>query len=72
LASYYFEDLINIFSPKLFSDCVNSQNGTTSESGTGIGLMLSEEFEDSLGAEILGESEVGVGTTCRVVLKGET
>ncbi|MDO8966871.1 tetratricopeptide repeat-containing sensor histidine kinase [Algoriphagus sp.] len=57
---------------KLFSDRVNSQKGTAGESGTGIGLMLSKEFADSLGAEILVESEVGVGTSFRVVLKQKT
>ncbi|MBA4300251.1 MAG: hypothetical protein C0433_09150 [Cyclobacterium sp.] len=57
---------------KLFSDRVNSQKGTAGESGTGIGLMLSKEFADSLGAEILVESEVGVGTSFRVLLKQKT
>lgn len=56
---------------KLFSDRVNSQKGTAGESGTGIGLMLSQEFAESIGAKILVESEEGVGTTFRVVLKEE-
>lgn len=55
---------------KLFSDRVNSQKGTAGESGTGIGLMLSQEFAESIGAKILVESEEGVGTTFRVVIKG--
>ncbi|WP_111672098.1 tetratricopeptide repeat-containing sensor histidine kinase [Algoriphagus litoralis] len=54
---------------KLFSDRVNSRKGTEGEPGTGIGLMLSQEFAESLGAKILVESEVGAGTTFRVVLK---
>ncbi len=56
---------------KLFSDRVNSRNGTEGESGTGIGLMLSQEFAESIGAKILVESEVGKGTTFRIVLKEE-
>lgn len=54
---------------KLFSDRIISEKGTEGESGTGIGLMLSKEFADSLGAEILVESEVGVGSTFRVVIE---
>lgn len=55
---------------KLFSDRVNSQKGTAGESGTGIGLMLSQEFAESIGAKIIVESEEGVGTTFRIVIKG--
>lgn len=54
---------------KLFTDRIISEKGTEGETGTGIGLMLSKEFADSLGAEILVESEAGVGTTFRVVIK---
>lgn len=54
---------------KLFSDRVNSQKGTEGESGTGIGLMLSQEFAESIGAKILVESEVGVGSTFKILLK---
>jgi signal transduction histidine kinase len=57
---------------RLFSDRVNSQKGTNGESGTGIGLMLSQEFAESIGAQILVESEVGVGTTFWIVLKEES
>lgn len=57
---------------KLFSDRVNSRKGTEGESGTGIGLMLSQEFAVSMGAKILVESEVGVGSTFRIVLKEES
>ena len=53
---------------KLFSDRVSSQKGTEGESGTGIGLMLSREFAESIGAKILAESEVGTGTTFRILL----
>ena len=53
---------------KLFSDRVSSQKGTEGESGTGIGLMLSREFAESIGAKILAESEVGMGTTFRILL----
>lgn len=53
---------------KLFSDRINSRNGTEGESGTGIGLMLSKEFAESIGAKILVESEVGKGTTFKVVM----
>lgn len=48
---------------KLFSDRIYSQPGTEGESGTGIGLMLSKEFSESIGAEILVESELGSGTS---------
>ncbi|SEF43803.1 tetratricopeptide repeat-containing sensor histidine kinase [Algoriphagus boritolerans] len=54
---------------KLFTDRIISEKGTEGESGTGIGLMLCKEFADSLGAEIHVESEVGVGTTFRVVIQ---
>ncbi|OOG78072.1 tetratricopeptide repeat-containing sensor histidine kinase [Algoriphagus sp. A40] len=56
---------------KLFSDRINSQKGTEGESGTGIGLMLSKEFAETIGAEILVESEFGKGTTFRVVMREE-
>jgi signal transduction histidine kinase len=55
----------------LFSDRVSSREGTNGESGAGIGLMLSQEFAESIGAKILVESEVGVGTVFRIVLKEE-
>lgn len=57
---------------KLFSDRVNSRKGTDGEPGTGIGLMLSQEFAESVGAKILVESEEGVGTTFRIMLKKES
>ena len=55
---------------KLFSERVSSQKGTEGESGTGIGLMLSREFAESIGADILAESEVGTGTTFKILLGG--
>ena len=55
---------------KLFSERVSSQKGTEGESGTGIGLMLSREFAESIGANILAESEVGTGTTFKILLGG--
>lgn len=48
---------------KLFTDRIYSQPGTEGESGTGIGLMLCKEFAESIGAEILVESELDSGTT---------
>ena len=54
---------------KLFSDRINSQKGTEGEPGTGIGLMLCREFAESIGSKILVESEVGRGTTFRILLK---
>lgn len=48
---------------KLFTDRIYSQPGTEGEPGTGIGLMLCKEFADSIGAQILVESELGSGTS---------
>lgn len=56
---------------KLFSGRINSQRGTEGESGTGIGLMLSREFAESIGAQILVENEVGKGTTFRILVNKE-
>ncbi|RIW15217.1 hypothetical protein D0X99_12310 [Algoriphagus lacus] len=53
----------------LFNHRVNSQKGTEGESGTGIGLMLSKEFAESIGAKILVESELGKGTVFRILLQ---
>lgn len=53
---------------KLFTDRVASQKGTEGESGTGIGLMLCQEFAESIGAKILVESSPGKGSTFRIVL----
>ena len=53
----------------LFSDRIYSQPGTNGELGTGIGLMLSKEFAESIGAEISVESELDLGTTFSIRLK---
>jgi len=47
----------------LFTDRINSHPGTEGEPGTGIGLMLSKEFAESIGADIFAESEFNAGTT---------
>lgn len=48
---------------QLFSDRIYSKLGTDGESGTGIGLMLCKEFSESIGAEIVVQSELGLGTS---------
>lgn len=53
----------------LFTERIYSQTGTEGEPGTGIGLMLSKEFAESIGAEILAESELNAGTTFIIKLK---
>jgi signal transduction histidine kinase len=40
-----------------------STNGTASESGTGLGLMLSKDFLSKNGGELTIESERGKGST---------
>lgn len=56
---------------QLFNQRVYSQKGTEGESGTGIGLMLSKEFAESIGAKILVESELGKGTVFRILFQEE-
>lgn len=41
---------------------------TTKEKGTGLGIMVTTKFVESLGGRIQYESEVGVGTTVTVTL----
>ena len=53
----------------LFTDRIYSHPGTEGEPGTGIGLMLSKEFAESIGADILAESELNAGTTFIIRLK---
>ncbi len=53
----------------LFTERIYSQTGTDGESGTGIGLMLSKEFAESIGVEIQVESELNSGTTFIIQLK---
>ncbi len=48
---------------KLFKYDKNHSLGTRGESSAGIGLMLSKEFLDKLGAEVSVTSEIGKGTT---------
>lgn len=48
---------------------LKSREGTNHEKGSGLGLILCKEFADRLGIAIRVESEVGKGTTFRLVLK---
>lgn len=48
---------------KLFKFNENHSKGTRNESSAGIGLMLSKEFFDKLGAKIAVTSKIGRGTT---------
>lgn len=52
----------------LFNNKQFSTDGTNGEQGTGIGLMLSKDFADSIGATISVESEEGKSTTFRMEL----
>ena len=49
---------------------VNKQSapGTNSEPGTGLGLIICKEFVDRNNGTIKIESEVGKGTTVRILL----
>jgi len=48
---------------------LKSREGTNSEKGSGLGLILCKEFADRLGGTIQVESEVGKGTTFTLRLK---
>ncbi|WP_425638062.1 tetratricopeptide repeat-containing sensor histidine kinase [Algoriphagus yeomjeoni] len=50
----------------LFNNKQYSTSGTNGEQGTGIGLMLSKDFADSIGATISVSSELGKSTTFRL------
>ena len=56
----YFQ-IKNIFASKV------STEGTKGEKGSGIGLMLTKDFADSIGAEIKVESAKGEGTRFELV-----
>jgi signal transduction histidine kinase len=47
----------------LFKKRQFSQPGTQGEKGTGVGLLLCQEFSSSLGASLEVESEIGLGST---------
>ncbi|MEP0712740.1 MAG: tetratricopeptide repeat protein [Algoriphagus sp.] len=52
----------------LFNKKQHSTSGTNGEKGTGIGLMLSKDFADSIGADISVKSEKGKCTSFRIEL----
>jgi len=49
-------------------DAISSTTGTSEETGTGFGLMLSKEFIDLNGGKIEVTSEMGVGTVFSVFI----
>ena len=51
----------------LFTNKQYSTKGTNGEKGTGVGLMLSKDFADSIGASLTVSSEEGKNTTFRIV-----
>ena len=52
----------------LFNTKQYSTSGTNGEQGTGMGLMLSKDFADSIGASITVTSQLGKSTTFRIEL----
>ena len=51
---------------KIKTDRVDSQKGTADEKGTGMGLLISRELIEQIGAELVVQSKVGEGTTMAV------
>ncbi|WP_448518328.1 tetratricopeptide repeat-containing sensor histidine kinase [Rhodoflexus sp.] len=53
---------------QLFSPAVRSTKGTAGEQGTGLGLMLCKDFIQKNNGEIFVDSQVGKGTTFKIIL----
>ncbi|RQD70975.1 MAG: PAS domain S-box protein [Tindallia sp. MSAO_Bac2] len=56
---------------KIMTDKGESQPGTADEKGTGMGLLISRELIEQTGAEMIIESQPGLGTTMAVLLNRE-
>ncbi len=53
---------------QLFSPSIRSAKGTAGEQGTGLGLLLCKDFIEKNGGEISVDSELGNGTTFKIIL----
>lgn len=51
------------------TDKVESQNGTADEKGTGMGLLISRELIQQIGASLVVRSKIGEGTTMAICFK---